>query len=135
MAGSLTLGRPELLNPGSLPDALVPVALALAQASRHPLSQSLRRALSATRVKPAELTNIIEIPGQGVSADWQERKVSLGRPLDAARGGDLSVALRVTAEPEVILCFSDALRPGAKRCAEDLAALGLSATLIQDETA
>jgi P-type Cu2+ transporter len=133
--GTLTLGRPELLNLGSLPDALAPVALALAQSSRHPLSQSLRRALSVDRVKPADLTNIIEIPGQGVTADWQGRKVMLGRPLDATRGGDLLVALRVTGEPEVTLRFSDALRPDAKRCVADLAGLGLPGSILSGDRA
>ena len=47
--GTLTVGRPEMVNLEILPVADRPVVLALARASRHPLSQAIRRALGGQK--------------------------------------------------------------------------------------
>jgi cation transport ATPase len=51
-----------------LPEDAAQVALALASHSRHPLSRALVEALTVRGVKAAELTNVVEVPGEGMRA-------------------------------------------------------------------
>ena len=91
--GTLTLGRPQPLALETLSPLQKQLALALAETSRHPLSSALRRALVAEGVAPAAVTDIAEVPGQGVFGRWQGKTVSVGRSDDA--GETLAVALQI----------------------------------------
>jgi Cu2+-exporting ATPase len=132
--GTLTLGRPEPVDLGELADWQRPVLLGLARASRHPLSQSLRRALEADGVSPAELQRIEEEPGFGLRALWNGTKVSLGRP-EAASGDELGTALRIGEAAPRTLRFRDALRPGAGETIEALGALGIDSSIVSGDRA
>ena len=129
--GTLTLGRPEPLNLDVLTPTQKSVALALAQSSRHPLSEALRRSLTAGGVTPATLTDITETPGTGVSARCGDASVTLGRPEAIAAG--LACALTVGDAPPVMLDFADALRPGAAAAVAQLAALGLPGSILSGD--
>lgn len=131
--GTLTLGRPEPLNLETLTTAQQAVALALAQASRHPLSEALRRALTAAGVVPAVLTDIAETPGTGVSARLGATHVALGRPEAIAAG--LACALTIGDAPPVMLDFADALRPDAAAAVASLVTLGLPASILSGDSA
>lgn len=137
--GTLTLGRPELTNATALDAAARPVALALARASRHPLSQALRRALEAEGVAAAELDGIQEIAGQGVAALWQGRPVRLIRPDKMILGGDagasLAVALQLGDAPPILLTFTDGLRPEAASTLAGLRALGIESSIASGDRA
>ena len=75
--GTLTLGepRPDL---ATLDANAKPVALALAQTSRHPLSRGLAAALAQEGVVPARLDGITESPGSGVTGSFGRTPVTLG---------------------------------------------------------
>jgi Cu2+-exporting ATPase len=109
--GTLTLGRPELIDPEAIANTDKPVLLALAQASRHPLSEAIRRALSAAGVVAAELTDVTEEPGFGL------RALSGGKPVSLCRGQTVSASVAATftagdgAATELL--FEDRLRPDA----------------------
>ena len=80
--GTLTMGRP-LPDPAvlaAIPRDAAGVALALASHSRHPLSRALAEALAAAGVRAAVLTQVEEIPGEGVRALWGDIQVALRRP-------------------------------------------------------
>ncbi|MGL4543526.1 MAG: heavy metal translocating P-type ATPase, partial [Polymorphobacter sp.] len=131
--GTLTLGRPEALDLAVLTPAQASVALALAQASRHPLSEALRRSLTASGVVPAVLADVSETPGTGVAARLGGVAVALGRPEAVAAG--LACALTLGDAPPVLLEFADALRPGAAAAVAELAVLGLPASILSGDSA
>ena len=136
--GTLTMGRPELVSAGDLPEALRPVALAIADGSGHPLSRALAAALKAQGVVPAVLDRFREVPGYGVEAEWQGRAVRLGRPdwVGAAMpeaDGPVSV-LSVEGQAPVVLHFADALRPGAVDCVAALRGQGRRVLMLSGDT-
>ena len=124
--GTLTLGRPELLNADAIPEDAQPVALALARASRHPLSLAIRRALEGQSVVAATIDGLDEIPGMGTSGVWQGDPVSLGRSADT---GDamLAASLCIGEREPVRLQFRDALRPDVESTVSELRLLGMEA--------
>ncbi|MFO1255807.1 MAG: heavy metal translocating P-type ATPase [Sphingomonadaceae bacterium] len=130
--GTLTLGRP-LPDPAAidaLPADAAAVALGLASHSRHPLSRALVEALGAKGCKPAELAEVAEEPGQGVSALWQGRKVALRRP-EAASG--IATTLDIEGQPAWLLPFADRLRPDARASLEQLRALGIEPSILSGD--
>ena len=130
--GTLTLGRPERTNLDALPADLRPVALALARASRHPLSQALRRALEAEGVAPAEVQDMVEEPGFGMFGLFEGKRVSLGRP-DDARGDLLVTAFQIDGRQPILLQFEDAVRPDAKAALERLEGFGIGSSIVSGD--
>lgn len=130
--GTLTLGRP-LPDPASLA-ALdgdeAAVALALATHSRHPLSRALADALSAAGTRAAELQDVAEEAGRGVSALWQGQAVALRRP-DSATG--IAAALAIGTRPVRLISFADRIRPDAEQALAELKALGIEATILSGD--
>ena len=102
------------------------VAKGLAQASSHPVSQALNRYLAD--ISPAEITDIHEHPGQGVSGVWQGQTVMLGR--NAAATG-LSLQVGETTYP---LNTSERIADGAENLARDLADLNLPTEILSGDT-
>lgn len=132
--GTLTLGRPEVSNLDVLDADQAAVALALARASRHPLSQSLRRALESRHRSAATVDALSEMPGFGIAGQWQGMPVSLGRPEKMTTGSALAVELKLGGRG-VILSFDDALRPDAAAVIQDLRALGINSAIISGDRA
>jgi Cu2+-exporting ATPase len=132
--GTLTLGRPELINAEAIPSAVRPVALALAQRSRHPLAQALRRALDLENISAAEIGNVVEEAGFGIRALLDGELVSLGRGSE--RGGDqMSTTLSVGELPPIVLHFCDILRPDAGETIEQLRKLGVESSIATGDGA
>jgi P-type Cu2+ transporter len=133
--GTLTLGRPTLSNPEILNGPEKDVALALARASRHPLSQALRRAFESEGVKAAELDDIRDNPGQGVEAFHRSERVRLERPDGDSIAASLGVQLRIGDAPAKLLLFEDELRPGAEAMLGQMKALGIEASIASGDRA
>ncbi|WP_205481733.1 copper-translocating P-type ATPase [Sphingomonas arenae] len=130
--GTLTLGRPELVNASVMTPEQKQVALALARSSRHPLSAALRRALEAEQVRAADLTDLHEEPGRGVSALYGGMEARLGRG-DA--DGSLSTTLIINAAAPVRLTFEDRLRPDAAEALARLRSLGIDSSAASGDNA
>ncbi|BEV00629.1 cadmium-translocating P-type ATPase [Novosphingobium olei] len=130
--GTLTLGRPvpdeAALDALSAADASV--ALALASHSRHPLSLGLAQALAARGVHAAELGDVAEEPGRGVSATWQGRRVSLGRPAVA---DGMAAALDTGMGPARVIGFADRLRPDTLDALDALEGLGIECSMLSGD--
>lgn len=126
--GTLTLGRPVPRHLERLDAEDRSILLALAQASRHPLSTALRQALEAEGVRPAMLNAIREAPGEGLFADYQGVPVSLARPRSLVTLFGLASEYRHGVDVH-LLPFTDALRPDAAETLAALRAAGLR-TLI-----
>ncbi len=135
--GTLTLGRPSLVSADPLPAEMRPVAHALAQGSSHPLSVALAAALADHPF--ADLSDVTEHPGFGVSARWGGRIVRLGRAdwLGVADDDEdrptSATWLAVEGQAPIRLEFTDELRPGAAECVAMLRKAGLRVLLISGD--
>jgi len=132
--GTLTLGRPEPVDLARLDASSAGIALALAQSSRHPLSEALRTALVAAGINPQPVTLIIETPGQGLCGQWGGQLVRLGRPAGDA-GGMMATALVIGDAPEQRIRFVDPLRPQAAETIAELQQLGLKSQILSGDAA
>lgn len=126
--GTLTLGRPVPQGLGRLWRDDRAILLALTQASRHPLSIALRQALEAKGGSPAQLTDIREVPGEGIFAEFAGTPVSLARPRNLISLSGLASEYR-RGDQAMLLPFTDALRPDAVETLAVLRDMGLQ-TLI-----
>ena len=130
--GTLTLGRPDPTNVDALDAVDAGIALALARASRHPLSQSLRRALEEKHTTAADVSTIRELAGFGVEGQWQGRTVSLGRPTDGEAIAAMAVELTGATVP-VLLTFEDKLRPDAAAVIAQLKTAHIPSAIISGD--
>lgn len=133
--GTLTLGRPEAMGIERLDIGLKSLILALAQASRHPLSEALTRGLKDHDVRPADVQSLRETPGFGVEARLAERRVTLGRPHGSISGDALATELAVDGQSAAIIRFADRLRPDAREAVDALRAEGIPAMILSGDRA
>ncbi|MDF0544196.1 heavy metal translocating P-type ATPase [Sphingobium sp. H39-3-25] len=131
--GTLTLGRPEPGNLDLLDDKDAAIVLALAQASRHPLSAALTRALQARGIQPAPLRDVSETPGSGVNACCSRDWVRLGRPAHPVAWHGLCAEYSREGVRPVLLTFEDALRADASAAVAELKAMGLKAMIASGD--
>ena len=127
--GTLTMGEP-VPQIDRLSSEQKSVALALAQASRHPLSRGLAAALEAEGVTPAAVGSLSEVGGEGISGDWAGTRVALER-TDVV-GGGLSTTLRV-GKSLVAIPFADPMRPDAAETLAALRASGIDSRIVSGD--
>ena len=127
--GTLTLGEPQA-DIAALPAEARGVALALAQSSRHPLSRGLAEALRAACTDPAQLVDVTEREGEGVSATWQGTPVRLGKPHHEDAGLSAELAM---GEKRYLIRFADALRPDTAEALTALAGLGVESRIVSGD--
>lgn len=128
--GTLTLGHPIPVNLDALSLTQKQITLALAQASRHPISKGIRTALLALDIEPAALDDIQELPGEGMTARWDGVSVKLGKPEKSE--DHLSSQLTVGSD-SVLIQLQDAIRPDALEAIARLQAMGLPASIISGD--
>lgn len=134
--GTLTLGRPEVKEPLAIPEADKPVALALAQASRHPLSEALRRQLSAEGVSAAVLERVVEHSGDGVEGWIEGRRTWLGRDSRMEELGEgIGTRFLIDGEEPVTIGFEDRLRSAVPETLDRLHGLGIEASILSGDRA
>jgi Cu2+-exporting ATPase len=133
--GTLTLGRPEPIDLDRLDLGKKSLVLALAQASRHPLSEALTRALQKSNVLPAAVTGLRETPGFGIAAKWADCIVRLGRPQGVDPGDALATELSVDGKPVATIRFADRLRPDAPPAIAGLRLEGIEAMILSGDRA
>ncbi|EEX16560.1 copper-translocating P-type ATPase [Citreicella sp. SE45] len=134
--GTLTSGTPEVTNTGDFTRNDLEIALALAEGSAHPMSQSLTAELRGMGIPPAELTGITELPGHGTEALWRGQTVRLGRSAWVGGGQSdvTSTWLRVGEGPAQVFTFADTLRDGAEEAVRDLLESGKRVILMSGDT-
>ena len=130
--GTLTLGRPtpDPATLSVLPADAASVALALASHSRHPISRALAETLAAAGHRAAAITEVIETPGEGVSAVWLGLKVALRRP-ESANG--IATALVIEGRETRLITFADRLRPDSATALGQLKELGIEASILSGD--
>jgi Cu2+-exporting ATPase len=134
--GTLTNGAPTPLALEALSGDTARVALALAQASAHPLAISLAQGLAAQGVRPAHVSDLREVPGYGVEGRWRDQTLRLGRAawVGAEALPDTATYLRIGDGAPHAIRFADTLREGAGDLVAALAAAGKRVILISGDT-
>ncbi len=134
--GTLTSGTPELTNLGDHSRADLEIALALAEASSHPLSVALTKATRDAGIKPATLKDVTEVPGYGTEGNWRGQRVRLGRAAwtGAEEGNQTAAWLSVGGQAPATFLFTDSLRPGAAEAVQALRDAGRDVILISGDT-
>ncbi len=158
--GTLTLGTPEPVALADQPQDAVAIAAALAAGSSHPLARALAEGARALNIAPADVTDIREIPGQGVEGAFNGTRVRLGRadwcgaealPATATYLSISSAPATPGASPPPggegmgvggtplkatthAFPFTDRPRPGAAEAVAELQAAGLKIELLSGDT-
>jgi len=142
--GTLTVGKPQLLETLVLRDGGgkrgMALAAALGRASSHPLDRALAEGSEALDVPVA--TGVRMQPGEGIEAIVDGRRVRLGRrdfvaelhgrpaPLAWIHGTDTAVWLGDARGWIAAFRLGDALRPGAREAVARLRATGRNLHLL-----
>ena len=128
--GTLTLGEPRPVDLTMLDPRQRSIALALAQASRHPLSRGLASALRGEGVEPATLDALSETAGHGMGGLCAGEEVALLRP--EVEAGGLAVDLLVGGA-RTRIGFADPLRPDVRETLEQLRAQGIVSAIASGD--
>ena len=132
--GTLTIGEPVPQVSG-LSEAQQSVALALAQASSHPLSKGLASKLRSAGVEPALVIAIAETSGEGMRGIWEGAAVTLGRPAaseDRAQPTGLASELTIGDQAHVIT-YDDPIRSDTGQTLEALQTLGMDTAIVSGD--
>ena len=134
--GTLTSGTPELINLGDHSRGALEVALALAEASSHPLSHALARAAREAGIKPAPLSEVVEVPGYGTEGIYRDQRVRLGRAawVGGEDGEQTAAWLAIGSQKPAQFTFTDSLRAGATEAVTAFRAAGKEVILISGDT-
>ena len=133
--GTLTLGRPVPVNLDRATSDQKALMLALARASRHPLSEALRRSLESEGVNAAIVDAVSEAAGTGVSGVFRGRKVKLGRPVQVDASDATATELTIERAASFVVTFDDPLRPDAAKTIAALNALDIPSAIISGDRA
>ncbi len=146
--GTLTHGRARVVAvrcaPGFSSDAVIRMAAALDQASKHVIAQAIVSDAQDRQLRLAAPTAVAETPGEGIEGSVEGRKVIVGglhfvasklanceRPLaEAATPGAVVVAVGIdgTLAGEVVL--ADELRAGTPELLMNLKRLGIERIVL-----
>ena len=135
--GTLTLGRPEIVNAHDISADNLRLAASLAVSSRHPLCMALVRAAGTVPVRDG----VAEIPGMGLKADGPGPEIRLGNRefcgIGDEEGTDTDTAtelwLAVAGRTPVCFRFADRLRPDARAFVDWCQARGLAVELLSGD--
>ena len=134
--GTLTMGLPEPLDLDMLSRRDIEVALALADASSHPLAKALVKAGRGAGLRPGPATDVTEVPGYGVEGIVRDERARLGRAAWVGADGVAQTAtyLRLGSAEPIAIRFADSMRPGAEQAIEELRAAGKRLILISGDS-
>lgn len=133
--GTLTEGAPEVANLSEIAPQDRALAMALAEGSAHPLSKAIFEACRAEGVVPAQVTDVTEVPGQGVEARIGDTRVRLGRAawIGTTPLGETATYMRVGDSDHVAFTFVDHLRDGAADAVSEFKAQGKDVVLLSGD--
>ncbi len=136
--GTLTSDQLQLEEPPQLDKSEAAVLKGLAGSSRHPVAQAIANALGS--VKGVQVAGVTEVPGFGVEAAWNGKRVRLGRSEWVAElpgidsPPDLSpTAFAIEGESSEGFHLTSYLKPGAKEAVADILQHGYEAAILSGD--
>ena len=154
--GTLTEGRPSVVQIFALEafgrDEALALAAAVEAQSEHPLAQAIVRAAAASRLPVPSARRFISVPGFGVMAEVDGRRVVVGsarllgregvqtglmeaRAEALAGAGSTTVSVAVDGRPAALLAIADEIRPTARSAIAELRARGLRPVMLTGDSA
>jgi len=149
--GTLTQGEPRVTDivaiPSSSQEEVLQLAASAEHGSEHPLGEAISRAASEKKLKVSPASDFTAIPGHGVEASVEGKKVLLGNiKLIKDRGlslngfeteverlwgkGKTVMFLGVDSQVMGIIAVADTLKPNAREALEELHKLGIEAVML-----
>ncbi len=149
--GTLTRGQPAVTDvvalPGFKEEQLLTMAASAERGSEHPLGESIVNAARQKKLSLSDVTGFKAIPGQGVEARIDGRKVLLGnqklmreRKLSLngleekvsylSREGKTPILLGIDGQVAGIIAVADTLKPNSKKAVKELHRLGLEVVML-----
>jgi len=124
--GTLTLGKPKVIDYKEYEEGALKIAFSLAQASRHPYSKAIVNFAKEKGITEGQgFENLKEVPGEGIySGEYFLGKASGGEALVLKRGETLLAEFWV----------EDTVRPEAKEILEFLESKGIEIVLATGDT-
>ncbi|HUT68727.1 MAG TPA: heavy metal translocating P-type ATPase [Dehalococcoidales bacterium] len=149
--GTLTQGEPRVTDivviPSSSQDEVLRLAASAEHGSEHPLGEAIVRAASEKKLEISPASDFNAIPGHGVEASVEGKKVLLGNlKLIKDRGlslngleeeaqrlwekGKTVMFLGVDSQVMGIVALADTLKPNAGEALEELHKMGIEAVML-----
>jgi Cu+-exporting ATPase len=149
--GTLTQGEPRVTDivviPSSSQDEVLRLAASAEHGSEHPLGEAIVRAASEKKLEIAPASDFTAIPGHGVEASIEGKKVLLGNlRLIKDRGFSLNeleteaerlwekgktvMFLGVDRQLMGIIALADTLKPNARETLEEIHKMGIETVML-----
>ncbi|EBA03105.1 copper-translocating P-type ATPase [Rhodobacterales bacterium HTCC2150] len=127
--GTLTNGHAQIDLNAFREDA-ISVMAALVNASSHPVSCAIAASIPSG-VKPAQVTDIQEVSGKGMTGKWKGVDVKLGQ--GAWLNAEHSPALKIGQDLPRVIAFKETLRDGAQSAVKALLEQGKSVQIFSGD--
>ncbi len=152
--GTLTVGQPrvtEVVTADGVDEAtLLRLVAGAEQSSEHPLAEAVVEAAKARQVGPAVPTAFQAIPGHGLEATVEGRRLlvgnaklmrdrgvelaGLGTRAEALQGaGRTVVRVAIDGKAAGLVAIADAVRPTARQAVEELARMGVEVVMLSGD--
>ncbi len=149
--GTLTQGKPEVTDIIALPscsqEEVLQLAASAERGSEHPLGETIVKAASEKKLELSPASDFSAIPGHGVEASVEGKKLVLGnlrlmKDRDFLLNGLEEEANRLWAKGKTvmflaidsqvvgIIALADTLKPNAKEVLEELHKMGIEAVML-----
>jgi len=149
--GTLTRGEPAVTvvvaSPSSSPDEILRLAASAERNSEHPLGKAVLKAALEKKLELSASSDFNAIPGEGVEALVEGKKLLLGNlklmeergfPLNALekkaadlfQQGKTVMFLGWDSQVAGIIALADTLKPGAKEAVQTLRKMGIESAMI-----
>jgi len=149
--GTITEGKPSVTDiipaNGLAPDELLRLAASAERGSEHPLGEAIVLAAQQRGLDLAQAKEFQAVPGHGVEAMVEGRRVLLGnvrllaeRSLDLdglapkvdalAQQGKTPMFVAVDGQVEGVIAVADTLKPGSRQAITELQRMGINVVLL-----
>ena len=149
--GTLTRGEPAVTvvvaSPSSSPDEILRLAASAERNSEHPLGEAVVKAALEKKLELSASSDFNAIPGEGVEALVEGKKLLLGnlklmeergfalnalekKAADLFQQGKTVMFLGWDSQVAGIIALADTLKPGAKEAVQTLRKMGIESAMI-----
>ena len=140
--GTLTVGKPEVLQSKWYAEKAKGILLAIEQSSGHPLAEAITKSLGE-EVRPVEVSDFLALPGSGVEAWYMSERYFAGNtapepcPLGEAwrEEGYTVVFFSDDAHVLAVFAIADRLKETSADAVAELTAMNVKTAMLTGDTA